>query len=44
MTVRQLLESVDSAELTEWMAFLSLEMERDTPDDAEAWKRAFNCG
>jgi hypothetical protein len=28
MTVRQLLTSLDSAELTEWMAFFKLERER----------------
>lgn len=28
MTVRQLLESTDSAELTEWMAYFRLERER----------------
>ena len=43
MTVSQLLESVDSAELTEWMAYLQLEMERDQPDETEAWRKAFNA-
>lgn len=44
MTVRQLLTSTDSAELTEWMAYLQLEAERDKPtDEAEAWRKAFNA-
>jgi hypothetical protein len=29
MTVRQLLSSLDSPELTEWMAFFALERERN---------------
>jgi hypothetical protein len=44
MTVRQLLASMDSAEITEWMAYLKVESERDRPaDDAEAWQKAFNA-
>jgi hypothetical protein len=44
MTVRQLLGSLDSAELTEWMAFLKVEAETDRPaGDDEAWRRAFNA-
>jgi hypothetical protein len=35
---------VSSAELTEWMAYLQLEMERDQPDEKQAWQKAFNCG
>lgn len=48
MTVSQLLDSVDSAELTEWMAYLQLEHERqngkpqDEPEDI-AWRRAFKA-
>lgn len=30
MTVRQLLASLDSAELTEWMAFLELQRDAET--------------
>jgi hypothetical protein len=46
MTVHQLLASLDSSELTEWMAYLQLEAEREKPqaDDPENWKKAFNCG
>jgi hypothetical protein len=41
-TLNELLTTVDSAELTEWMAYLQLEMERDEPDEQDAWKKAFN--
>lgn len=48
MTVRELLARMDSAELSEWMAYLSLEMERNKPDqptdETDIWKKAFNCG
>lgn len=46
MTVRQLLHSLDSAELTDWMAYLQLETEGAKPavDEAAAWRKAFNCG
>ena len=46
MTVRQLLHSLDSAELTDWMAYLQLEAEGAKPvaDEGAAWRKAFNCG
>ena len=46
MTVRQLLHSLDSAELTDWMAYLQLDAEGVKPvaDDSAAWRKAFNCG
>ena len=43
MTVEQLLSTVESAELTEWMAFLQIEMERDQPDPTDTWRKAFNA-
>lgn len=45
MTVRQLLHNLDSAELTEWLAYFQLEADKDKPDpnDADAWRRAFNA-
>lgn len=44
MTVRQLLASIDSAELSEWMVYLSLEREGKAPvSEEEAWKKAFNA-
>jgi len=46
MTVRQLLHSLDSAELTDWMAYFQLEAAGVKPevDEQEVWRRAFNCG
>lgn len=48
MTVRELLDRIGSDELTEWMAYFSLEAERDNPEqpasETDAWKKAFNCG
>lgn len=49
MTVRQLLQSLDSAEITEWIAFLELEAGRTQQpasevDEDELWRKAFNCG
>jgi hypothetical protein len=44
MTVGQLLRSIDSAELTEWMAYTALQAEKEQPvDDAEAWRKAFQA-
>jgi hypothetical protein len=43
MTVERLLDEITSAELTEWMAFLQLEQQRDEPDVTEAWKKAFKA-
>jgi hypothetical protein len=43
MTVKQLLESLDSAELSEWLAYLQIERDRDKPDEAEVWKKAFKA-
>jgi hypothetical protein len=44
MTVRQLLQSLDSAELTEWLAFMHVQSSEEKPkDDDEAWRRAFNA-
>ena len=43
MTVEQLLSSLNSAELTEWMAYLRLEAEQDDPDESEAWRKAFKA-
>ena len=36
MTVKELLASIDSAELSEWMAYLKLEQERDKPSEEDA--------
>lgn len=48
MTVRQLLHSLDSAELTEWMAYFALEADGAKPaaatDEDELFRKAFNCG
>lgn len=49
MTVRQLLHSLDGAELTEWLAYLELEAGGTKspgvePDEDELWRKAFNCG
>lgn len=43
MTVRDLLQRLDSPELTEWMAFLEQESAPPQPEltEEEAWKRAF---
>lgn len=44
MTVRELLARVDSAELSEWVAFLQIEREGDAPaapDDVEESIRGF---
>jgi hypothetical protein len=46
MTVRQMLNSLDSAELTDWMAYMRLKSDKQTPlpeDDSEIWRKAFNC-
>lgn len=45
MTVRQMLASLDSAELTEWIAFFELEAKKDEPDpdDPETWRKAFGA-
>lgn len=46
MTVRQLLRSLDSAELTEWLAYWQLEQERDAPPAADipgSLKKAFGA-
>ena len=45
MTVRQLLGSLDSAELMEWLAFYQLEQKDGTqdPNDVNTWKRAFGA-
>lgn len=49
MTVQQLLSSLDSAELTEWMAYLDLEAAgakapASDQDEDDLWRKAFNCG
>lgn len=45
MTVRQLLGALDSAELTEWIAYFQLEAagQKGEVDEAEVWKKAFNA-
>ena len=44
MPVGVMLRSMDSAELTGWMAFLQVEAEKDRPaDDADAWRKAFQA-
>lgn len=45
MTVGELLARVDSAELTEWMAFMAIQnAPAEKPmSEEEAWKRAFNA-
>jgi len=45
MTVQQLLSSIDSAELSEWVAYLQIERDRDKPDptDPDPWKKALNA-
>jgi len=49
MTVRQMLHSLDSAELTEWMAYLDLEaagakQPASEQDEDELWRKAFSSG
>lgn len=45
MTVSELLERTSSAELSEWLAYLQLEREAETPDpaDPDIWRKAFNA-
>jgi len=48
MPVGQMLRSMDSAELTDWMAFLSLAqtespVKQGPADEDEAWRQAFNA-
>jgi hypothetical protein len=44
MTVRQLLASLDSAELSEWLAFMHVQSSGEKPqDDDAAWRKAFNA-
>lgn len=49
MTVRQLLVSLDSAELSEWLAFYQLEAKgaktqtEPDPNDINTWKRAWGA-
>lgn len=44
MSVRRLLQEMDSAELSEWLAYLQLEAEREKNggvDEDEAWRQVF---